>query len=499
VLRGYGADSQAMSENEQQIEWFLARDGRQTGPMTDHELQKIVELGHLRPTDLVWRQGFQDWMPAAKVFPPPPRPAPGANPTRPPAAVGPRTAAALRGMEGANGAGREPRSGLSGASAATASAQTGLHHEPARMREAAQPARDYQASLGQAPQESFEPSGWQNGGDGPSANEPFDDIRMPDAPAARRGVPWLKIMAALVVAVVLGAGAAFWVKGRISIGALTQIFAGATTDGAAPRPAVVKAPKDAGREAGSVATAVLAPSTPAARPSPVPAAPFVPTSFAGGPTEVDASLQQTRVWQVVKREFPDWYGERVKEALRLRANQKDDAAISAELVQALVRLRRDNANSALAASPVHLQAIAATFVENLERLARHSTQACFGFISAGETEPLVLELMRASELSAPLNAQMAAIFEAIGDGRRSPKQHSAAVREDFDALATQLSQRGWGPQDLQLFADARSLSRAAPERVCRMVRDWFVGQLTIKDEAIQLRLLVETLKPVVAG
>ena len=52
-----------------QHQWYLARDGQQYGPLTDPELAKFVELGHLQPTDLLWREGFPDWRPALVVFP----------------------------------------------------------------------------------------------------------------------------------------------------------------------------------------------------------------------------------------------------------------------------------------------------------------------------------------------------------------------------------------------------------------------------------------------
>jgi hypothetical protein len=32
-----------------------------------------------------------------------------------------------------------------------------------------------------------------------------------------------------------------------------------------------------------------------------------------------------------------------------------------------------------------------------------------------------------------------------------------------------------------------------------MVQDWFAAQIAIKDPAVQLRLLIESLRPVVAG
>ena len=49
------------------VEWYLGRDG-QYGPLTDAEMRKFCELGHLRSSDLIWRKGFADWMPAGDVF-----------------------------------------------------------------------------------------------------------------------------------------------------------------------------------------------------------------------------------------------------------------------------------------------------------------------------------------------------------------------------------------------------------------------------------------------
>src|SRR5438045_5435484 len=59
-----------MSPPAAQTQWYLARDGQQFGPLSDTELAKFVELGHLQPTDLLWREGFPDWRPAMLVFPP---------------------------------------------------------------------------------------------------------------------------------------------------------------------------------------------------------------------------------------------------------------------------------------------------------------------------------------------------------------------------------------------------------------------------------------------
>ena len=72
-------------------------------------------------------------------------------------------------------------------------------------------------------------------------------------------------------------------------------------------------------------------------------------------------------------------------------------------------------------------------------------------------------------------------------------------KSDYDALAGDLAKRGWTQADMQLFSDERALARASPEKVCQLVHDWFAAQLDVKDPDMQLRLLVDSLKPVVAG
>lgn len=221
--------------------------------------------------------------------------------------------------------------------------------------------------------------------------------------------------------------------------------------------------------------------------------------FSETASEVDAGFQKAALWQLLKKEFPDWYKERVAETAKLRSEKKDDAAISQHLTQALVDLRRKNATAALAAGPERLRYVAASFVENLTGLSKHSTDACFSFISQGESSPMLVEMMRSSEFTAGLQAQFTAIFEAIAEGRKAPRTHEAPKREDYDTLAAQLAARGWSPADLQTFSDARALARTKPDRVCQMVQDWFSAQLAVKDSAVQIRLLVEALKPVVQG
>ena len=240
-------------------------------------------------------------------------------------------------------------------------------------------------------------------------------------------------------------------------------------------------------------------STPAAPPAPAPApkAAVVPATPAAIEA-LDVQLQGQQLWQMLKREFPDWYASRVKEAARIRT-ERDEAGMRRFLAEQLVVLRRQNSLHALAASPPKLKQMAQAFHDNLIGLAKHSTEACFGFISQGELNAIVLGLMPSAAHSAHLNAQLVSVFEAIIDGRRAPKTYRAPAAADYQVLEKQLLARGWPPSDLRLFEDAQALMQTPPQKVCKMVQDWFAAQLAVPDAEVQIRLLVEALRPVVAG
>jgi len=164
-----------------------------------------------------------------------------------------------------------------------------------------------------------------------------------------------------------------------------------------------------------------------------------------------------------------------------------------------VTLRRQNASVALAAGFPQLKAVAATFYENLVQLGKYSSDACFEFISKGEAGAQVVSLMQDPAFTPHLQAQVLAVFEAIADGRKSAHTYPQPRKADYDALAADLTKRGWSQADLQLFSDEHALARGAHEKVCQMVSDWFAAQLALNDPDMQLRLLVESMKPIIAG
>lgn len=397
-----------MTGQQAEIQWYIARDGKQHGPLSDVEMRTFVAQGHLKPTDLIWRPGFADWRPAPAVFPFQ-QPPPAAAPPRP-------------------------------------TTQGGRPEQARGPAPGAQP--------------TFEP----------------DRIRVAQGSDDGRGSRLRKFAIAVVLLGLIGGGGWYaWNSGAISS---LQEKLTATKEG----------------EQVPTVSAPVAGGAPAAPATSVP-----PAELDASARELDGKFEKLAAWGVVKREFPDWYGEQLRQAAALSAQNQPEEAVNKHLAEALVSLRRQHANEALAASTPRLKDVAAAFLNNLKSLSTKSVGACYGFISQGETSPAVLEVLQSPEQGAAVQAQIAAIFDAISDGRKSPTAHDRAVKEDYDILVQELTKLGWKESDLQTFSNPQLLAREPPERVCQMVQDWFSAHLGIADPGTQERLLVETLKPVVSG
>ena len=403
-----------MSSPAAHTQWYIARNGQQYGPLSEAELGRFVELGHLQPTDLLWREGFPDWRPAMVVFPP------------------------RSSTLGRQGPGARPQSA-------------------AAPRSPAQQAFPSQAR----------PSGMRAG---QGARESY---HVPEAAPRRRGLR--RTLIATLCICLLAGGA--WYASTRSETVLKLMGRYATWV-----PAGLS----------EMATGKLG-----IGPKNLQASPF--KGLTGPPDALEANLQGSPLWRILKRDYPEWYADRLKEIAALAGEKKDDLAIGQQLARALVTLRRQNASVALAAGFPQLKAVATSFYENLVQLGKHSSEACFEFISKGEAGPLVVSLMQNPAFTPNLQAQVLAVFEAIADGRKSARAYPQPRKTDYDALAADLAKRGWSQADLQLFSDERALSNAGPQKVCQMVRDWFAAQLALRDPDMQLRLLVDSLKPIVAG
>jgi hypothetical protein len=384
-----------MSGPASQPQWYLARDGEQFGPITEAEMAKLVEMGHLQPNDLLWREGFADWRPALVVFP-----------KRGPAPP------------------RDPRL---------------ARPTPAGARVAGRPTESH-ASRGD----------WS------------DDVN-------ERPRRWGPILAVLLLVLALaGAGGFAYLNQSQLIALVATLTASSGGAVAVADPKSLEAPPFAGFRAGTAEA-------------------------------IDATLQATALWRVIKREFPDWYTQRVNEAVGLVRDNKDDAVVGQYVARKLVELRRQQAANGLSATLGTLKTVAAAYLQSLGRLRSHGAEACSGFIRQGEAEPQVVALLQGSEHTAHLQAQLTAVFEAIAEGRQLPRVHPQPTQAQYATLASELTKRGWTPDDFRMLSTKQAMAKAAPEKVCQLVHDFFAAQLALPDADAQMRLLVDSLRPVFAG
>lgn len=48
-------------------EWFYARNGQKHGPISPADLKRMATSGDLLPTDLLWKKGMPQWVPASSA------------------------------------------------------------------------------------------------------------------------------------------------------------------------------------------------------------------------------------------------------------------------------------------------------------------------------------------------------------------------------------------------------------------------------------------------
>jgi hypothetical protein len=524
-----------MSSMESEIQWFIAREGKQHGPISDVEMKKLVEMGHLRPNDLLWRLGFADWRPAPSVFPrpaaatfqaPPSQTPPQNEPSAPAPFAAPAPAPAFEPVPNfslqpqapqSQPAARQPEP--TAGRPAQNPFQPAFQQEPA-PRTTSHPANPVttggNASPGfGSPQPTWQPAAPASTPGAPPFNAPFGAPPRAAAPFGQTGANtstaggppgprpdarpvaptdysvdldeaapsgrWKRVVILASILALAGGGGWYGYTHFDALkGQAQQLLSGTA------KTVQNKAKPAAGSPAAAPAAANAA------------AAPDA-NAIVQGTADIDARLQKTKHWAIIREQFGDWYQNRIKEAARISAANRPSADVATYLTQGLVELRRAHADKALAASSGTLKAMATAFQANVGRLAQESTNACIAFIVSGESSAPVVQIIEDPQKNAEINTHFAAIFSAVAEGAKTPTAHSPPTEADYKLLVAQLSKLGWAAGDLQLFADPQGPAKTPADRYCKMMQEFFAAHLAVEDAAAQERLLFRTLKLVVAG
>jgi hypothetical protein len=436
-IQGMSASSSASHDTPLgppgQAQWFIGRDGQQFGPVSENEFRKLIELGHLRPTDLVWREGWPEWRPAHVLLPDPPHNT--RTPSQPPSSTPPRSAGTGRGEASHSAPSVQP-----------------APREDVRGYESRDPHPVGVAPVPRAPA----------AGPVPRPVADVDHVRAVDRDEKLGGRGFRNSFLILLIVGAIATGVWFFLPQLINA---VPNFSGNSGRGTASQ---------------ALSTAPI-------------------SGFAAEPESTDRMLQTTAIFQLLKRTHPDWYTVRVAEASGAVKSGASDTVVLTTLMQAVIKLRREHSENASAAPLGHLQAIGQSFVANLARMKTVGASTCFAFISNGEAAPGVVELFQHKDHTALLQRQLVAVFEAVEEGRKTPRVYPVPKQGDYDLLVTELQNRGWTQVDIQTFSDSRALAKSPPEKVCALVTEWFESQLQLKDPDVRLRLLVDSLRPMIAG
>lgn len=466
-----------MTETSTDGQWYIARDGKQHGPLSDDEMRLFVDGGHLRPSDLVWRPGFSDWRPAPAIFPPAAAP----KPKKAAAAATDDATKSLAGDKTKTTTQQPTADTQTTASATTRGESTATSRPTTAGRSHARQARQRHQTDATAGRSHEQPVAQAADEQHPESSAAHASESVAAGKQQRTGSWGRNIaVAALIAVIATGGWLAYQLRDHIA-----DLATAATN--------LTKQPIAAGGGKKKVAALDTAKQPIVEQKTRIEAPPGKTDQMAFDPRRTGSPL-----WTLLSREFPDWYADRVEETETL-VGKEANTAVTKRQIQALIELRRKHAEAALAASNSKLIAIAATFLANLKSLSDYSTDACYHYISRGESHPEILSLVQTPQHATPIETQVAAVFEAIAEGRSEPKTRERPQKPDYNMLARQLGTLGWSQADLKLFANPSELSKAPPDRVCQMVKDWFTAHLAITDGATQERLLFETLRPVVAG
>ena len=532
---------EAMPENTDQIEWYIAREGHQHGPLSQDELDKFIEFGHLKPTDLLWRAGFPEWQLASDVFqgPPPDEagealPAASTPATSTPADAnrgGPQETDAQRGDTAPGAPARESRQQDDPRPASTAQPTAGAapsvdadampkpksfadaweqaeqEQKAARYdaQAAPRPANEQMSSMGSAPRGPAPVEGPQPYRDGGAPGTPRqDEYDDDDYDYADEGGQsnWLAVAATVLILGLIGAGGWFAYNNQDEIAALySDVMSARQTN--TDDITIVRAPETASRSAvGGRETQEKTGSIETLKPDPMPTAASIspPRPITADDEKLDSvPILKSKAWAFAEREFPTWTSKHTESARATAANGGTPQAINSQLVNAFVAFRRDNAALALLASPQSLEAVAIAFVDNLKALTARGGQGCYAFISSGEATEQLAPVYFEPSIEEKIDAQMLAIMSAIVEAKSKPLARSPPKAEDFEQLSSALNKRGWSDADLKLFSDPDALSRAKPDVVCRLVTEWFSAQTKLADQDARDRLIAASLRPVIGG
>ena len=176
------------------------------------------------------------------------------------------------------------------------------------------------------------------------------------------------------------------------------------------------------------------------------------------------SSRRLAAWSVVKREFPDWYGEQLRQAAELTAQNQPEARGQQASRRGAGRAAPPARQRRALRQHRTLKDVANAFLNNLKALAEPERRRLLRLHLAGRDRRRWCSRCcnrRSRARRCRRRSRPSSRPSPTAANRR--RTHDRAVKNDYDVLVQELTKLGWKEDDLQVFSNPTLLSREPPE------------------------------------
>ena len=206
----------------------------------------------------------------------------------------------------------------------------------------------------------------------------------------------------------------------------------------------------------------------------------------------DDALQKHRLFQLAKREFPDWYDRLLEEFVQKITDDGSDAQIAMLMRRRTAELALQNAHFATKASPAKLDELVRGRLEFVQWLEANNSAACSQFVQSYSVRGSAFAgLSKQIGFVAVLKKKAASELEAVIDGRKHQSSYAAPTKNDYRLLSNHLAARGWSNSQILDFASSIDSKALSIRLKCRDLGRFFEAVLSIENQDTRSRLIAK--------
>ena len=206
----------------------------------------------------------------------------------------------------------------------------------------------------------------------------------------------------------------------------------------------------------------------------------------------DDALQKHRIFQLAKREFPDWYERLLEEFVQKIMDDDWNDQIAMLMRRRTAELALQNAHFTAKASPAKLDELVRGRLAFVQWLEANNSAACSQFVQTYSVRGSAFAgLSKQSGFIAALKKKASTELEAVIDGRKHQSSYAAPTKNDYRLLSNHLAAQGWSNSQILYFASLINSGVVSNGLKCGDWGRFFEAVLSIEDQDTRSRLIAK--------